>query len=262
MSMPPDPRKTVLCMKWGDKYPPAFVNRLYNGVRRNLSPPFRFLCLTDNPAGLAEGVETHPIPDLPIDAAFFDKSRHGEGWRKLVVFGPDIAGLGGPVLFLDIDVVVTGDLDRLFAFEPGRFCIIRDWLATRRRVLRRLSGRAAQPGADSNSSVFRFDVPAHGYVYDRLLSSQTAAGSFRLAQQYLGVAVGERAFWPADWIVSFKRSCRPRFPLNLVRTPAAPADASVVVFHGHPNPDEAIAGYDGSVFRRTRPAPWLEAAWE
>jgi hypothetical protein len=62
-------------------------------------------------------------------------------------------------------------------------------------------------------------------------------------------------------VVSFKRSCRPSFPFNLVREPARPRDASIVVFHGNPNPDEASAGYRGSLFSRTLPATWLAESW-
>ena len=37
----------VLCMKWGSKYGPEYVNRLYAMVRRHLQGDFQFVCLTD-----------------------------------------------------------------------------------------------------------------------------------------------------------------------------------------------------------------------
>jgi hypothetical protein len=254
--------KTVLCMKWGTKYGPEFVNHLFRGVGRHLAPPFRFLCLTDDATGLEAGVETAPLPELELAATGRDWQRHEGTWRKLAVFRRDLAGLKGTILFLDLDVAITGDLDRLFAYEPGRFCIIRDWLEARRRPFRRLFDAGYHPQADSNSSVFRYEMPKHAYVYDHLVANQEWANArFRIEQQYLGVAVGDRAFWPSEWVVSFKRSCRRSFPLNLLIEPSRPPDASVVVFHGHPGPDEAIAGYQGSLWRRTRPAEWLAADW-
>ena len=42
----------VICLKWGDRYPAFYVNRLYDGVRRNISRPFRFVCFTNEPEGL------------------------------------------------------------------------------------------------------------------------------------------------------------------------------------------------------------------
>ena len=42
----------VLCIKWGSKYGPDYVNRLHNMVRRHLHRPFRFVCLCDDRAGI------------------------------------------------------------------------------------------------------------------------------------------------------------------------------------------------------------------
>ena len=44
--------RIVLCMKWGTKYGPEYVNRLYSMVRRHLNGDFRFICLTDRSAVL------------------------------------------------------------------------------------------------------------------------------------------------------------------------------------------------------------------
>ena len=249
-------------MKWGRKYGPEFVNALFEGVRLRLAPPYRFICLTDDPTGLNAAVEVGPLPDIPLDPAFPDRGRADETYRKIGVFRRGLAGLQGTILFLDIDVVVCGGLDRLFEYEPGRFCIIRDWLEQRRTPFRRLFDRNFHPHADSNSSVFRFEMPKHGYVYDHLLANQAwVDASFRLEQQYLGAAVGDRAFWPAEWVVSFKRTCVPVFPLNHFVAPREPRGASVIAFHGRPNPDEALAGYRGSWVKSCKPAPWRSRYW-
>ena len=44
--------KNILCMKWGTKYGPEYVNRLYGMVRRHLSGDFNFVCLTDDSQGV------------------------------------------------------------------------------------------------------------------------------------------------------------------------------------------------------------------
>jgi hypothetical protein len=41
----------VVCMKWGDKYGPEYVNKLYSMVRRHLHKEYRFICLTDTTIG-------------------------------------------------------------------------------------------------------------------------------------------------------------------------------------------------------------------
>lgn len=39
---------TVVCVRWGDKYGPEYVERLASGVRRNLRRRYNFVCFTDD----------------------------------------------------------------------------------------------------------------------------------------------------------------------------------------------------------------------
>ena len=57
----------VLCMKWGTKYAADYVNTLYSMVARNMTRDFRFICLTEDGAGLHENVEVFPLPELSVD---------------------------------------------------------------------------------------------------------------------------------------------------------------------------------------------------
>ena len=57
----------ILCMKWGTKYGPEYVNRLYAMVRRHLSGDFRFVCLTDDSTGIRS--------EVPVDAPLADWQR-------------------------------------------------------------------------------------------------------------------------------------------------------------------------------------------
>ena len=82
---------TILCMKWGTKYGPEYVNRLHSMVRRHLTIPHRFVCLTDNRTGLNEGIETFSIPSLELPAGAPER-----GWTKLVSFSPALTAPGGP----------------------------------------------------------------------------------------------------------------------------------------------------------------------
>ncbi|MGH6970295.1 MAG: hypothetical protein ACREEQ_01675 [Caulobacteraceae bacterium] len=232
-------------MKWGTKFGPEYVNRLYGMAARNLARPFRFVCLTDDAAGVRAEVETHPIPVLPPIAQ--PKER---GWKKLAAFSPDIAGLlGEVVLFLDLDVVVMGPLDPLFE-HPGAFPMIRDWYHPVRRV--------------GNSSVFRFRPAERTGLFEAFLSDRDAIVTrVRNEQEFLSEyldARGELSFWPAAWCQSYRVSALPLWPARLVATPRPPKDCRVLVFHGDPKPDSAIAGRRG-LFRTWRPAPWIEPLW-
>ncbi len=236
---------TVLCMKWGAKYGPEYVNRLYAMVARHLARPFRFVCLTDEPDGVRDEVTVAPIPALAPIAQ--PKER---GWRKLAAFSPELGPLlGDVVLFLDLDVVVTGPLDPFFD-HPGGFPMIRDWYHRLRTV--------------GNSSVFRFRPgERHALFEDFARSADAVVRRLRNEQEYLSeylLTRGELSFWPPDWAPSYRVGCLPLWPMRTWQTPAPPPGARVIVFHGEPKPPGAIEGRRG-LLQAWRPAPWIAEHW-
>ena len=60
-------QRHILCMKWGTKYGPEYVNRLYGMVRRHLMGDFNFVCLTDDANGIRPEVQCLPIPPLNLN---------------------------------------------------------------------------------------------------------------------------------------------------------------------------------------------------
>ena len=65
-----------------------------------------------------------------------------------------------------------------------------------------------------------------------------------------------------EWVRSFKYNCRPPFPLNLVSAPKKPAGAKVLVFHGKPDPPDAVTGIaTGKIHHRVLPSPWVAEHW-
>lgn len=238
-------QRHVICMKWGHKYGPEYVNRLYAMVRRHLSGDFQMVCLTDDARGIRPEVRCLPIPDLELPAGIPER-----GWKKLVSFGADLGGLRGTALFLDVDVVVVGPLDDFFT-QPGEFLIIHDY-----KRPWRITG---------NSSVYRFELGAHPDVlaYFRAHTEEVRA-RFRNEQAFLSDflhAQGKLAYWPAAWCPSFKYHSIPRWPRNYWREPGIPPDARVVVFHGECNPPDALAGRRNRRFRYIRPTSWIARHW-
>jgi len=248
---------TILCIKWGTKYGSQYVNRLVSGARKHLSEKFRFVCLTDDSHGIDRDVEVFPLPQTGFDEAAFDAKKGGETWRKVGLFQPGLADLDSATLFLDLDIVITGPLDALFTYEPGKFCVIHDWLERRRGWMPGRDGRVG------NTSVFRFDPQRHHLAYTHFAEHQAEVlQNFRIEQQYISkVLKNDLVFWPQEWISSFKRDCRPSFPFNHFCTPQKPASSKVLVFHGYPLPDQAIAGYRSGLIKSTLPAPWIAQNW-
>ena len=111
--------QTIICMKWGSRYDSVFVNRLYSSIKRHTTRLTRLYCFTDNPQGISKEVFCEPLPkiNLPDTIALTP-------WRKLSVWQFPLKKLEGDVLFLDLDLVITGNLDRFFDYNPGRYCVI------------------------------------------------------------------------------------------------------------------------------------------
>ena len=238
-------QRNILCMKWGKKYGADYVNRLYAMVRRHLSGDFRFVCLTDDATGLRPEVEALPIPSLDLPAGLPER-----GWTKLTTFAAPLHDLQGTALFLDIDIVITGDITPFFE-QPGEFLIIHDW-----KRPWRITG---------NSSVYRFEL---GHYPELLAEFRTnfeqIRQKFRNEQAYLSDWMqrhGKLQYWPADWCASFKYHCIPTWPLNHWRAPQPPAAARIVVFHGKINPPEALAGKSNGDWRRILPSSWIAKHW-
>lgn len=245
-------QRHILCMKWGTKYGPEYVNRLYAMVRRHLSGDFRFICLTDDGTGIRPEVQCLPIPALDLHLA---PGQRDGAWKKLTTFTRDLHGLRGTALFLDVDVVVVGSLDGFFQ-QPGQFLIIRDY---RRfwRFGRRITG---------NSSVYRFELGAHADVLENFrLHIDAIQARYRNEQAYLSDCLhrqGKLDYWPDGWCPSFKYHGIPTFPTNLWREPFVPDGARIVIFHGECNPPDALAGRRNRLFRYIRPARWIAQFWK
>jgi len=242
----------VVCLKWGTRYGAHYVNALYKGVRDHLHRPFRFVCVTEDPSGLLPGVETAPIPPNP------GMRKWPNVFLKLLLTADGFANLQGPTLFCDLDIAITGDLDAFFDYQPGKNCIIHNWLETRKCLFRKVPDIG-------NSSLFRFEAGQSQYICDTFLREMDRAvdqSQFRTEQAFLTYAMREHHWWPDDWVRSFKRHSMWCFPFNLWLTPKHPARAKVLVFHGRPNPDEALGGYRGRhIHQHALPAPWIAQYW-
>lgn len=243
----------IVCLKWGTRYPAEYTNRLYRSVKRHLSRPFRFVCVTDDPSGLEEGVDAVEFAQNPG----FDAGKWPNVFMKLCLFKEGFADLEGPTLFFDVDVVIMEDLDCFFDYKPGKNCIIHNWLPWRKTLFRGLPHIG-------NSSLFRYEAGRSGYVYDVFVREFQQANDhscYPTEQAFLTHAMEEVYWWPDEWVLSFKRHCVPVFPLNLLRAPRKP-DTKVLVFHGLPDPDQATVGFnDGVLHHRTLPAPWIADYW-
>jgi len=90
--------KTILLLKYGDKYSAEDVNRIYHTTQGR----YNYVCVTDDASGL------HPdIYTLPLDNEI-------EGhWEKIKLFKLHTYG---KILYLDLDVRIQKDIDHLWDY--------------------------------------------------------------------------------------------------------------------------------------------------
>lgn len=238
--------KYIFCMKWGTLYGPEYVNRLHAMVSRNLSYPFKMVCFTDDNQGIIPEVQCFPIPAMELPGGLPERM-----WKKLSTLKADLYGLKGTALFLDLDIVIVDAIDPFFELE-GEFLIIKDY-----KKQWRITG---------NSSVYRFEIGEHGYVFDDFLSNfEEIRKRHRNEQEYLTQAIydkGKLKYWPTAWCPSYKYDCVSKIPFAFWATPRIPEGAKIIIFHGEINPHKAILGGMGKWYRYVKPAPWVADYWK
>jgi len=237
---------TVCCVKWGSKYPPHYVNRLRSMVARHFPGRHDFVCLTDDPSGLDAGISTRPLPD-----------RFTGFWNKISLFRRGLFEPGRTIIYLDLDLVIVGSLDFLLD-APGGFRFIGNW--------------GKKPAM--NSSVMRFQADEQAQVYERFSDRAdeiVRSGRYAGDQNWITEQIPDAAFFPPRKIVSYKLDLPSHvFPLakrigldfSFIKAPrfmtvATPPDASIVVFHGKPDPEDVMDAPYGPWKR----APFVKEHW-
>lgn len=193
---------TVASVWWGTKYSPTYLKRLYNSVARNLTIPYEFVCLT-----------THEVPDgvKRIKPPLNDRVK--TWWQKLGLFAPGL--FEGRVLYLDLDLVVVGSLDKIASVQED-FCMIENFSINKRHCAH-------------NSSVMVWTP-----------SEQTERIYTHFSEEVMRELHGDQCFlwrimnpmiwnFPQSWTVSYKYEKYPQWR-------HANKDTSIYVFHGDPKP--------------------------
>ena len=226
-TFPASKDKNILVLKHGQKYSADYVNKMYNMVTANLEYDFNFYCITEDPVNLNPKINVIPLPTVAVTG----------WWYKPYIFSAELP-IEGTILYLDLDLVVTNSLSRLFDFYPGEYCIIRDFT------------RSMRPNWEKyNSSVIRFEKGQLDNVWQRFKKEHLLImRKFYGDQDYLWEATqGKAKIFPDAWVRSWKWEVRkdkrfkpgqPRGQRELqdIEHVQAPDDCCIVAFHGDPNP--------------------------
>ncbi len=219
--------KQILCIKWGTRYGAEYVNRIYSMVERNITPPFRVICLTDDATGIREEVVCRDLPELGCP-----RPTNAPGkWPKTALWGKTLFDITGVVLFIDLDVIITGNLDDFFTYgDPEDVILARNWV----KPLERLG----------QTSVFRFEIGRHSYMLENFQKDpEGIAGKYQFEQRYVTNCIKSGVkFWPHKWVRHFRMDCLGPWPLRYLHPPKLPKGTKIVIFPGKPDPADAMLG--------------------
>jgi hypothetical protein len=252
---------TVVCLKWGTAFPAASVTVLYNAVRRHLDIPFRFTCFTDDPSGLAPGIEARPIADIGLPP---ERWRSG-CWPKLTIFKPGILGGADLAVYCDLDIVIQAPLAPFLerAAAMGGLHIIREW----HKSIFHFLPLWFRPNRGGQSAFFVWRPSEQKHIFETFAADPETA--YRIDgndQRYITRVAMNLHYWPDGWCVSFRRTCLWSRPFNFLFSVRRPRDAKLVVFHGIPRPWDLVL--EGNQRWGTKwkfgfgPVGWVKDYWE
>ena len=217
----------ILCLKHGTKYSSKYVNILYNMVARHCTLDYTFVCLTDDSTDLNPNILALPLP--PGLSGW---------WCKPYMYSADLP-LNGTVLYMDLDVVISNNIDKLFNWNLNKWCTIRDFTRVMRPTWEKY-----------NSSVVRFKTGELDFVWKDFINNSTKIQAkyhgdqdhlYQVTQSYPALT------YPDDWIKSWKweirkskqisRGERGFRKLTTVENVQPSSECSICVFHGDPNPE-------------------------
>jgi hypothetical protein len=254
----------VICIKWGNAYPSEYVNILYSMIIRNTTHKINFYCFTENGENINSEIIIKPLPILDT----LEEYKTKYAYRKEAALCDDNLGnlKGKRVFFFDLDIVIISTLDEFFEYpKENNFYIINDWNTKGTHV--------------GQASCYSWEVGTLGYIktYFEKNPKEIVDKYYTASQEYLSTKViekfGKLNFWPDNWFCSFRFHCLNKIgPLRHFFEPKIPIDRKnlkVIVFHGDPNPKEAILGIWKlkknqpwkRIYKVCKPTSWIKKYW-
>jgi hypothetical protein len=218
------------CVIHGDGYSWNYVEKLYSMLNRHISVGVRFHVYTEHHRPVPDPWIKHPLIDWGISGP--KKS----WWYKMQLFNPEFHS--GPLLYFDLDTVITKNIDWIWQLPLKYFWTVRDfkylWRPTAYNI---------------NSSVMWWNTAQYEYVWAGFKNQKIAdmLKRYHGDQDYITDAITEvdRRFFDVDRVNSWRWQALDGgydFRSRKYATPGGgTVDAektSVLVFHGNPKPDK------------------------
>lgn len=202
----------VVTYRWGDAYGPEHVNTLYFMARNHIKQPFRFFVIGDESPYYHDDILWLPLPDsLRALPRCFPRLGLWSHWTR---------SLGSRLLMLDLDCVITGNLEPILARrEPIVFW--RDALARTGPRPYCYNGGFLLMNPEARTEVWT-DFPGA----DKVIGKGFIGSDQAWYAMHFGT--GMPVVTEADGVLSYK--------FDHVRERGLPDGARIVMFHGRPKP--------------------------
>jgi hypothetical protein len=223
--------KNCACVIHGTAYDWIYVERLYNMLKANLSHEIRMHVFTEPARPVPAPYIKHELQEWPGISG-----PKKSWWYKMQMFNSK--HFAGRMLYLDLDTVITKNLDWMWELPDRHFWAIKDF-----KYLWRPSWQGL------NSSVMLWDTERYHWIWQDFLTKNINA-TVKLHhgdQDYLTSVLDPKdlRFFDVNTIKSWRWQCKDG-GYNMAKrgynrpdtgTTVDPATA-IMVFHGKPKPHE------------------------
>lgn len=212
---------SIICWKWRcnsphrDEFTAVDVNSFYEMVKKNVTVPYKVICITDDAEGINPDIKILPIWKAPKVKILDPKKPNC--FVRLRMFSEEAKELlGERIISIDLDCVITGNIDHLLTREE-------DFIGWRN-----------PSGIPYQGSLIAHKTGTRKFLWEEFnpktspaLANTKHKGSDQAWISYK-LPNNEAVFTPAkDGVYSFKKHIRPNGG-NL------PSNACLVFFHGQP----------------------------
>jgi len=213
------------CVIHGDLYDWVYVDKLYAGLQRGFSQPVTLHVYTE-----AE----REVPAPYIKHSLYDMRKHNcrKGWwYKVQLF--DRKQFDNQLIYFDLDVAITGNLDWILDLDTKYFWGIQDfkYLFNQRKL-------------ELNSSVMYFNVDKYNYVWGEFIKSpESYMNKLHGDQNFIDrmIPIEQKRFFDITRIKSWRWQLFDGGWNNETKNHRTPGtgtvidkNTSIAVFHGKP----------------------------
>lgn len=191
----------IVCVNVGPKFEPEYVYRMQRALSLHLTVPFDFAVVTDQP----DQYRCRTLPAMDNLKGY---------WQKVTLFAPARREqyVSNRVLYLDLDVVITGNLDELALYTAAGFMALKDQLI---------------PDC-INSSIMLWNFDDFTHVYTNFVAPDHPWGDQGYIMQQVWPVYLQSVFGEAQY-PDYKENLKHREPIG---------HEKIVWFHGVPQPHE------------------------